>query len=162
MGEPVTLDEALAGGGLRLHHVGIVVGDLEAAAARYAALGFGPGERFDVPEQQIVAVVFHAGPGYVELIQPTDPNGPIARFHAKRGDTVHHVAYRVDDLAATLRRLAAAGVRLIDEAPRRGLHGWQIAFVHPDACAGVLTELVEVPDEASGVGDQAPGRDSIS
>jgi methylmalonyl-CoA/ethylmalonyl-CoA epimerase len=145
MTNPDQHGDVLAGEKLRLHHVGIVVGDLDAAAARYAALGFGPGERIEVPEQKIVALLFQAGPGYVELIQPTDPEGPIARFHAKRGDTVHHVAYRVDDLAATLGRLAAAGVRLIDEAPRLGLHGWRIAFVHPEACAGVLTELIEVP-----------------
>ena len=135
----------------RLHHVGVVVADLAAAAAHYAALGFGPGERFEVPEQRIAAVLFPAGPGFIELIQPTDPDGPIARFHAKRGDTVHHVAYQVADLAATLTHLAAAGVRLIDATPRRGLHGWRIAFVHPESCAGVLTELVEVP-EGSGQG----------
>jgi methylmalonyl-CoA/ethylmalonyl-CoA epimerase len=140
--------EALGGIALHLHHVGIVVGDLEAAAARYVALGFGPGERFVVPEQRIAAILFSAGPGYVELIQPTDPDGPIARFHAKRGDTVHHVAYWVDDLAAALTRLAAAGVRLIDETPRRGLHGWKIAFVHPEAGSGILIELVEVPEAA--------------
>jgi methylmalonyl-CoA/ethylmalonyl-CoA epimerase len=142
------LGDALAGVRLRLHHVGIVVGDLDGAAARYEALGFGPGERFAVPEQQIEAILFAAGSGYVELIQPTDPEGPIARFHAKRGDTVHHVAYRVEDISAVLARLAAAGVRLIDETPRRGLHGWKIAFVHPEAGAGVLTELVEVPEES--------------
>jgi methylmalonyl-CoA/ethylmalonyl-CoA epimerase len=146
MGEAEGLGVVLGGAGLRLHHVGIVVGDLEAAAARYAALGFGPGERFAVPEQKIEAVLFRAGDGYVELISPTDPDGPIARFHARRGDTVHHVAYQVEDVAGELARLAAAGVRLIDETPRRGLHGWKIAFVHPEAGAGVLTELVEVPD----------------
>ena len=139
------LSAEAVGGPLLLHHVGIVVGDLDAAAARYATLGFGPGERFAVAEQGIEAILFAAGPGYVELIQPTDPDGPIARFHAKRGDTVHHVAYRVDDLAAVLARLTAAGVRLIDEIPRRGLHGWKIAFVHPEAGSGVLTELIEVP-----------------
>ncbi len=128
-----------------LHHVGIVVADLEAALGRYAALGFVGGERFDVPEQRVVAVVFPAGPGYVELIQPTDPEGPIARYLAKRGEGLHHVAYRVPELAATLNRLAAAGVRLIDTVPRRGTHGWRIAFVHPESCVGVLTELVEVP-----------------
>ena len=132
------------GGRLDLHHVGIVVADLDGAIARFGPLGFGGGERFEVPEQHVRAAVFAAGPGYVELIQPTDPEGPIARYLAKRGEGLHHVAYRVDDLAATLRRLAAAGVRLIDEAPRRGLHGWRIAFVHPESCAGVLTELVEV------------------
>ena len=129
--------------GRDLHHVGIVVADLDAALARYAALGFAAGERFDIPEQHVVAVVFSAGPGYVELIQPTDPEGPIARFLAKRGEGLHHVAYRVPDLAATLARLAAAGVRLIDSTPRRGTHGWRIAFVHPQSCQGVLIELVE-------------------
>lgn len=127
-----------------LHHVGIVVADLESALARYAALGFAGGERFEVAEQHVVAVVFAAGAGYVELIQPTDPEGPIARFLAKRGEGLHHVAYAVDDLAATLDRLETAGVRLIDRVPRRGTHGWRIAFVHPESCAGVLTELVEV------------------
>ena len=157
MDERVAVGAVLRRAGLELHHVGVVVGDLEAAVAQYEALGFGAGERFEVPEQQIVAVLFRAGPGYLELIQPTDPDGPIARFHAKRGDTVHHVAYRVADLAATLDRLAAAGVRLIDPAPRRGLHGWRIAFVHPDACAGVLTELVEVPVEDREEVDQHAG-----
>ncbi len=131
---------------LGLHHVGIVVADLEPALARYGALGFGPGERFQVPEQGVIAVTFRSGPGYVELIHPTDPDGPIARFLAKRGDGVHHVAYRVTNLTETLDRLAAVGVRLIDAAPRRGTHGWLIAFVHPESCAGVLTELVEVPE----------------
>jgi methylmalonyl-CoA/ethylmalonyl-CoA epimerase len=131
------------GAGLRLHHVGIVVGDLDAAVARYEALGFGSGERWDIPHQHVVAVTFPAGPGWVELIQPTDPEGPIARFHAKRGDGMHHIAYAVPDLAAALERLAAAGVRLIDTEPRTGTHGWRIAFIHPESCNGVLTELVQ-------------------
>lgn len=129
---------------LDLHHVGIVVADLDDAVTRYAPLGFRAAERIEVPEQAVRVAVFTAGPGVVELIQPTDPDGPIARYLAKRGEGMHHVAYRVDDLAATLSRLAAAGVRLIDEIPRSGLHGWRIAFVHPESCAGVLTELVEV------------------
>jgi methylmalonyl-CoA/ethylmalonyl-CoA epimerase len=129
-----------------LHHVGIVVGDLETAIARYAALGFGDVERTDNREQQVLMAIFRAGTGYVELIQPTDPDGPIARFHAKRGDGLHHVAYRVPDLAEELTRLAAAGVRLIDAEPRQGAHGWRIAFIHPESCNGVLTELVETSD----------------
>lgn len=132
-----------------LHHVGIVVADLETALARYATLGFGPGDRFEVPEQGVIAFTFQAGAGYVELITPTNPDGPIARFLTRRGEGVHHVAYRVEDLSATLDRLASAGVRLIDVAPRRGTHGWRIAFVHPESCAGVLTELVEVPASGS-------------
>src|SRR5690348_12590193 len=110
---------------LALHHVGIVVGDLEAAVADYVALGFGAGERFAIPAQGVTVVTFAAGPGYIELLHPTDPAGAIGRFLAKRGDTVHHVAYRVDDLAAALTHLAAAGVRLIDAVPRRGVHGWR-------------------------------------
>lgn len=131
---------------LALHHVAIVVGDLAAAAAGYAALGFAPGPAVAVPAQGVEVVAFRAGPGWVELLRPTDPAGPIGRFHARRGDGLHHVAYRVPDLAAALARLAESGVRLIDPEPRAGLHGWRIAFVHPDSCAGVLTELVEEPE----------------
>ncbi len=128
---------------LGLHHVGIVVADLDAAVAQYHALGFGAGERFAVPDQQVEAVVFAAGPGYVELIQPTDPGSPIARFMAKRGEGMHHLALRVAEIAFSLDRLQAAGIRLIDTAPRTGTHGWRIAFVHPESCNGVLVELVE-------------------
>ncbi len=132
-----------AAGDLRLHHVGIVVQDIEAAAAKYEALGFHEGERFSVPEQGVTAIVYKAGPGYMELIQPTDPEGAIGRFMAKRGEGTHHVAYAVDDIGETLAALAAAGVRLIDEVPRAGAHGWRIAFIHPESCNGVLTELVQ-------------------
>ncbi len=132
-----------AGLDLRLHHVGVVVADLDAAAASYARLGFPAGERFAVPEQGIEAIVYHVGPGYMELISPTDPEGAIGRYMAKRGEGTHHVAYAVDDIAATLDSLRAAGVRLIDETPRTGLHGWRIAFIHPESCHGVLTELVQ-------------------
>jgi methylmalonyl-CoA/ethylmalonyl-CoA epimerase len=127
-----------------LHHVGIVVADIDVAVARYASLGFGAGERFEMTEQGVIVVAYKAGSGYVELIQPTDPDGAIARFMAKRGEGMHHVAYGVDDLQASLDRLASAGIRLIDTSPRRGAHGWRIAFVHPESCNGVLTELVEV------------------
>jgi methylmalonyl-CoA epimerase len=130
-------------GALRLHHVGIVVSDLDVATDHYVALGFSDGERHAIPEQSIEAVTFRAGPGWVELIQPTDLEGPIARYMAKRGEGTHHVAYAVDDIAATLERLKEAGVRLIDERPRAGAHGWQIAFIHPESCHGVLTELVQ-------------------
>jgi len=130
-------------GPLALHHVGIVVADLDAAQASYEALGFRDGERFAVPEQKIEAITFHAGPGYLELISPTDPEGPIARYMTKRGEGTHHVAYAVPDIDAALARLAAAGVRLIDETPRSGAHGWRVAFIHPESCHGVLTELVQ-------------------
>lgn len=133
-------------GGLALHHTGVVVEDLDAAEAKYRALGFTGGERISVPAQAIEAIVYPAGEGrYLELISPTDAEGPIATFMAKRGEGMHHVAYQVDDIAAELARLKAAGVRLIDESPRIGAHvGWQIAFIHPESTNGVLTELVQV------------------
>ncbi len=127
-----------------LHHLGVVVADIDAATARYAELGFSGGERFEMTEQGVIAVTFHSGTGYIELIQPTDPDGAIARFMAKRGEGMHHVAYRVDDIETSLVALAARNIRLIDSVPRRGAHGWRIAFIHPEACNGVLTELVEV------------------
>lgn len=134
-----------AGLSLTLHHVALVVADLDLAVDQYQGLGFISPDRFEVPEQQVRVVTFRAGSGYVELIQPTDPDGPIARFLAKRGQGMHHVAYQVPDIERALAAVAAAGARLIDEAPRRGVHDWRIAFIHPDSCAGVLTELVEVP-----------------
>lgn len=136
----------LLGDDLRLHHVGYVVRDISAAAETYHAMGFFDGERHEIPEQKIVALTFRAGPGWMELIQATDPEGPIAAYMAKRGEGVHHVAYQVDDIEAKLAELREAGVQLIDESPRTGAHGWRIAFIHPKACHGVLTELVQVPE----------------
>ena len=129
----------------RLHHIGVVVADLDAAILTYEQLGFGEADRFDVPEQGIRAAFFPLATGAVELIQPTDPDGAIGRFMAKRGEGFHHVAYEVDSLAASLRQLQDDGVELIDTAPRTGGHGLLIAFIHPQACNGVLTELVQVP-----------------
>jgi methylmalonyl-CoA/ethylmalonyl-CoA epimerase len=126
-----------------LHHVAVVVANLDEALARYEALGFSRGERFVLAEQAVEVVTLRSGSGWIELIRPTDPDGPIARYLAKRGEGVHHVAYAVPDLIATLSELRAAGIRLIDTTPRVGAHGWRIAFVHPESCAGVLTELVQ-------------------
>jgi methylmalonyl-CoA/ethylmalonyl-CoA epimerase len=126
-----------------LHHVAMVVSDLDAAVARYGQLGFDEGERILIPEQGVEVVAFRSGGGWIELICPTNPEGSIGRFLAKRGEGMHHVAYLVPDLESALAGLAAAGVRLIDITPRVGLHGWRMAFIHPESCAGVLTELVQ-------------------
>jgi len=126
-----------------LHHVAVVVADLDEALARYRALGFSGGERFVLAQQAVEVATLRSGTGWIELIRPTDPDGPIARYLAKRGEGVHHVAYAVPDLIAALNDLEAAGIRLIDTTPRIGAHGWRIAFVHPESCAGVLTELVQ-------------------
>jgi methylmalonyl-CoA/ethylmalonyl-CoA epimerase len=127
----------------RLHHVAVVVADLDEAMKRYQTLGFSGGERFALAEQAVEVATLRSGTGWIELIRPTDPDGPIARFLAKRGEGVHHVAYAVPDLGEALKGLEAAGIRLIDAVPRTGAHGWRIAFVHPESCGGVLTELVQ-------------------
>ena len=139
MTEPLSLASS------RLHHIGVVVADLDAAIRTYEQLGFGEADRFDIPEQGIRAAFFPLATGAVELIQPTDPEGAIGRFMAKRGEGFHHVAYQVDHLAASLRQLQDDGIELIDTTPRVGGHGLLIAFIHPRACNGVLTELVQVP-----------------
>jgi methylmalonyl-CoA/ethylmalonyl-CoA epimerase len=91
-----------------------------------------------------VNVVFlGSGSAKLELVEPLSPDTPVGRFLAKRGQGIHHIAYRVEDLAATLDRLAEAGFELIDRTPRRGAHGRLVAFVHPRSTAGVLIELVE-------------------
>lgn len=128
-----------------LHHVGLVVRDLDAAIARYRALGFGEPEVVEAPEQGVRVATFLAGPGLIELLTPTDPASGVARFLESRGEGMHHVAYRVPNILAALRTLEAAGYELIDREPRLGVHGFPVAFVHPRSVHGVLTELVEVP-----------------
>jgi methylmalonyl-CoA/ethylmalonyl-CoA epimerase len=130
-----------------LHHVGIIVHDLDAAVKRYQQLGFGQPERTTIEEQQVEIATFSAGPGYVELVSPIVEEGGLVRYLESRGESVHHVAYHVDDIQSELSRLASEGFELIDEEPRIGVHNWQVAFVHPKSCHGVLTELVQEPAE---------------
>jgi methylmalonyl-CoA/ethylmalonyl-CoA epimerase len=129
---------------LHLHHVGIIVRDLDAAVARYRNLGFPEPEISEVADQDVRVATFLAGPGYVELIAPTVSEGGLVRFLESRGESLHHVAYAVPDIRRALDELRARGFELIDESPRRGVHDWLVAFVHPKSCHGVLTELVQV------------------
>lgn len=127
-----------------MDHVGIAVEDLEAAVERYRRLlGAEPVHRERVQDQGVEEVLFAAGDSYVQLLGALGPDTPVGRSLATRGPGVHHVAYRVDDVAASLDRLRAAGVRLIDQAPRAGIRGSRVAFLHPSATGGVLTEIVE-------------------
>lgn len=129
-----------------LHHVAIVVPSLSEARPTYVdVLGMSAGEPEYVADQQVNVLVCHAGSQRIELVEPATPDSPVSNFLAKRGGGLHHLAYRVDDVARAIERLEAAGVRMIDRAPRPGAHGTRIAFVHPKATGGVLTELVEVP-----------------
>jgi methylmalonyl-CoA/ethylmalonyl-CoA epimerase len=126
-----------------IHHIGVVVEDIHAAVEAYRRIGFLAAEVVRLEEQNVEIAALRAGDSWIEVMAPIERDSPIGRFLASRGQGVHHVAYLVDDVQAALDGLAAAGVELIDRAPRTGLHGWRIAFIHPRACAGVLTELVE-------------------
>ena len=126
-----------------VHHIGIAVDDLDAAIVRYAALFGGSVEhRERVEEQGVEAASLRIGSSRVELLAPLGPDTPVGKFLAKRGPGMHHVAFEVEDVTAELRRLRADGVELIDEEPRRGMFGLQVAFVHPEATGGVLAEFV--------------------
>jgi methylmalonyl-CoA/ethylmalonyl-CoA epimerase len=126
-----------------IHHLGIAVADLDAAVDTYERLfGAQLEHRDTVEDQGVEAASMRVGDGRVELLSALGPETPVGKFLAKRGPGMHHVAFEVDDVAAETGRLAADGAELIDEAPRRGLFGLEVAFVHPDATGGVLAELV--------------------
>jgi methylmalonyl-CoA epimerase len=127
-----------------IDHVGIAVLDLDHAATQYeAAFGMPLVHRETVEAQGVDAALLDVGPSHVELLQPLGPETVVGRFIAKRGEGLHHVAYRVADIDATLAALAEAGVELIDKEARIGIRGSRVAFLHPRAAGGVLTELVE-------------------
>jgi len=129
---------------MQIDHVAIVVKDLEATVRLYTqTLGFREVYREIVADQGIEAVGLEAGASFVELILPLDESSPIARFRGEAETKLHHTAYRVADLEASLRDLEAKGVRFIDRHARRGAHGNLIAFLHPKATGGVLIELCQ-------------------
>ena len=125
-----------------LDHIGIAVGDLSQALAFYRdALGLEVEPPEEVASQRVRAHFVPVGEATLELLEPTAPDSPIAKFVEKRGPGVHHVTLRVDDIREALARLKARGIRLIDESPRAGAEGALIAFVHPASTHGVLVEL---------------------
>ncbi len=128
-----------------LHHVGVAVLDLDEAVATYTRTFGATLEHRDlVAEQGVEAASVLVGASRIELLAPTDEDTPVGRFLARRGPGVHHLAYEVDDVGPVLAALAADGVELIDPVPRIGLFGLQVAFIHPDAVHGGLTEVVAV------------------
>lgn len=128
-----------------IHHVGMAVPDLDEALETYGRLFAAELEhRALVPHMGVEAAAVLIGGSRVELLAPTGEDTPVGRFLARRGPGMHHVAYEVGDVAAALAELVAAGAQLVDEVPRPGLFGLQVAFVHPDAVHGVLTEVVSV------------------
>lgn len=129
----------------RVHHVAVVVRDLEASLGFYRdVLGLPLDVVEEVPGDRVRIAFLSVGESKIELVSPTDETTGVARFLASKGEGFHHVCLEVSDLAAELTRLGIEGVELIDSAPRRGAEG-PVAFIHPRSCHGVLVELIEAP-----------------
>jgi methylmalonyl-CoA/ethylmalonyl-CoA epimerase len=128
----------------RIDHIGVAVEDLDDAIDLYRAR-YGMAEQYrEVVEQQgVEAVLLEIGEGHVELLSPLGPDTAVGKFLASRGPGLHHVAYQTSDIDSALEQVRAAGLQLIDEQPRVGIRGTRVAFLHPKATGGVLTELVE-------------------
>ena len=130
----------------RIEHVAVAVADLDAALETLAATwGFSAQSRERVDEQGVEEAMVSLGGSFLQLIAPTDGSSTVARFLERRGEGLHHIALEVDDLRATLADLKAKGVPLIDEHPRVGGRGHEVAFVHPRGNLGLLVELVQRP-----------------
>jgi methylmalonyl-CoA/ethylmalonyl-CoA epimerase len=128
----------------RIDHIGVAVEDLDAAIALHeTTYGMALAHREVVSEQGVEAVLLDVGENHVELLRPLSQDTPVGRFLASRGPGLHHVAYQVPDIDATLAALRSAGTRLIDETPRTGIRNSRVAFVHPKSSGGVLTEIVQ-------------------
>ena len=128
----------------RIDHIGVAVEDIDAALALYERdYEMTLVHREVVESQGVEAVLLDVGENHVELLAPLGPDTPVGKFLAKRGPGMHHVAYQVQDIEATLESLRASGIRLIDETPRTGIRGSRVAFLHPKSSGGVLTEIVQ-------------------
>ena len=132
----------------RIDHVGVAVEDIDAALPLYRdALGLALTHRETVEELGVDAALLDVGDGHIELLAPLGPETNVGKFLANRGPGLHHVAYAVDDIEQALDALRGAGLRLIDERARRGIRNSRVAFVHPSATGGVLTEIVQPAEE---------------
>ncbi len=128
--------------GVRIHHVGIAVRDLDEAASRFGALlGLQRGARYELPELGVKALFLPVGEGNLELLEPMGAASTVGSFLEKRGEGLHHVCFEVDDIEKSLADFAAQGAKLIDQRPRPGAGGHLVAFVHPKSTLGVLVEL---------------------
>jgi methylmalonyl-CoA/ethylmalonyl-CoA epimerase len=131
-----------------IDHIGVATDDLDASLAVYEGSFEMPlAHRETVDEQGVEAVLLDVGECHVELLRPLSPDTPVGKFLAKKGPGLHHVAYRVEDIDATLAQLGEAGIELIDTEARTGIRRSRVAFVHPRSAGGVLTEIVEPAEE---------------
>lgn len=129
---------------MKIDHIGIAVKSLAEAVKVYEdALGLDIAGYDQVDDQGVRVAMLSIGESRIELLEPTGPDSPIQKFMSKRGEGIHHIAVRVDNIEAALERLKASGARLIDSTPRTGAHNTRVAFVHPASMHGVLLELVE-------------------
>ena len=129
-----------------IEHIGIAVRDLQDAIKFYEhILGLKCYAVEEVADQKVKTAFFHIGQTKIELLESTDPEGPIGKFIEKRGEGIHHIAFAAKELQASINELKEKGIKLIDENPRKGAEGMNIAFLHPKSTFGVLTELCEKP-----------------
>jgi methylmalonyl-CoA/ethylmalonyl-CoA epimerase len=137
----------------RIDHIGVAVEDLDAAMALYeASFEMKLAHRETVESQGVEAVLLDVGDGHIELLRPLGEDTAVGKFLARKGPGLHHVAYAVSDIDATLGKLTAAGLELIDSEPRAGIRDSRVAFLHPRSTGGVLTEIVEPAGETDGGG----------
>lgn len=128
----------------KINHVGIAVKNLENSIPFYRdQLGMTFEGTEEVAEQRVRVAFLQVGESRIELLEPTSPDSPVAKFLEKNGEGIHHLAYEVEDIEQALKDLDAQGVRLVDKEPRNGAHGSRIAFIHPKASGGVLTEICQ-------------------
>lgn len=127
----------------KIDHIGIAVKNIDEALSIYKALGITPYHFEEVESQKVKTAFIKVGESNIELLEPTSPDSPIAKFIEKKGEGIHHIAYLVDDVKSCLENLKEKGFKLIDEEPKAGAHGKLIAFVHPKSTNGVLMEVCE-------------------
>ena len=131
---------------LGIEHVAIAIDDFKESKFFFGdILGINNTSTEEIEDQKVITDIFDTGNGKIELLKATSDNAPITKFLEKKGQGVHHIAFRVDNLSLALRELSAAGVRLIDGEPRIGAEGMLIAFLHPEATRGILVELCQKP-----------------
>ena len=133
----------------KINHIGVAVSSIEEALPFYRdSLGMTFSGTEEVPSQLVKVAFLSVGESKIELLEPTSPESPVAKFLEKNGPGVHHLAYGVEDIEAAIAKLVSQGARMIDAVPRNGAHGARIAFIHPKSSGGVLTELCEAHEDS--------------